>query len=116
MGKGNTVVITEKKAYIEKMEDIISDKRKFEVIDIEKDKLLNFVIQSEKKVINIIKRLKDEGKITEKKITTKSTPIVQDQAFCMVIQKFISQLLVTTLNFVPFCRPLAHLLINWLNF
>ena len=26
--KGNTVVITEKKAYIEKMKDIISDKRK----------------------------------------------------------------------------------------
>ena len=48
------------------MKEIISGKRKFEVIDIEKDKLLNFVTQSEKKVINIIKHLKDEGKITEK--------------------------------------------------
>ena len=47
------------------MKSIISDKRKFEIIDIEKDKLLNFVIHSVKKVTNIIKRLKDEGKITE---------------------------------------------------
>ena len=38
--------------------------RKFEVSHVEKGKLLNFVRQSEKK--NILKRLKDEDKITEK--------------------------------------------------
>ena len=47
--KGNTIVITEKKAYIEKMKETISDTEKFEVIDIEQGKLLNFVCQVRKK-------------------------------------------------------------------
>ena len=40
--KSNTVVITEKNAYINKMEEIVSDTSKFEKINIEEDKKLNF--------------------------------------------------------------------------
>ena len=61
--KGNTVVVTEKNAYINKMKDIISDTAKFEQINIEQDKQLNFLSKSEKKVIDLIKRLENEGKI-----------------------------------------------------
>ena len=64
--KGNTVVITDKIAYINKMKEIISDNTKFEQINIEEDKQLNFLLKSEKKVIDLIKRLETEGKISEK--------------------------------------------------
>ena len=47
--KSNTVVITEKNAFINKMKKIISDTTKFE-----------------KKVTDLIKRLENEGKISEK--------------------------------------------------
>ena len=64
--KGNTVFITEKNAYINKMKEIVSDTTKFEQINIEEDKQLNFLLKSEKKVIDLIKRLENEGKISEK--------------------------------------------------
>ena len=40
--KGNTVVITEKNAYINKMKEIVSDTTKFEQINIEEDNLIFF--------------------------------------------------------------------------
>ena len=64
--KDNTVVITEKNAYINKMKKIVFDTTKFEQINIEEDKQLNFLLKSEKKVIDLIKRLENEGKISEK--------------------------------------------------
>ena len=64
--KDNTVVITEKNAYINKMKEIVSDTTKFEQIKIEEEKQLNFLFKSEKKVIDLIKRLENEGKISEK--------------------------------------------------
>ena len=60
--KGNT----EKNAYINKMKEIISNTTKFEQINIEQHKQLNFLLKSEKKVIGLIKRLENEGKIPEK--------------------------------------------------
>ena len=68
--KGSTVVITEKNAYINKMKEIISDTTKFEQINIEEDKQLNCFLKSEKKVIDLIKRLENEGKISEKEYKT----------------------------------------------
>ena len=46
--KGNTVVITEKNAYISKMKEIISDTTKFEQMNIEEYGKLNFLLKSEK--------------------------------------------------------------------
>ena len=48
------------------MKEIISDTTKFEQINIEQDKQLNFLLKSGKKVIDLIKRLENEGKISEK--------------------------------------------------
>ena len=64
--KGSTVVITEKNAYINKMKEIVSHTTKFEQINIKEDKKLNFLLKNEKKVIDLIKRLENEGKISEK--------------------------------------------------
>ena len=64
--KRNTVVIIEKNAYINKMKEIVSDTTKFEQINIEEDKQVNFLLKSEKKVIDLMKRLENEGIISEK--------------------------------------------------
>ena len=49
--KGNTVVITEKNAYISKMKEIISDTTKFEQMNIEEYRKLNFLLKSEKMLL-----------------------------------------------------------------
>ena len=54
---GSTVVITEKNAYIIKMKEVVSDTTKLEQINIEEDKQINFLLKSEKKVIDLIKCL-----------------------------------------------------------
>ena len=68
--KGNTVVITEKNAYINIMKEIISDTNKFEQIIIEEDKQTNFPLKNERKAIDLIKRLENGGNISEKRIRT----------------------------------------------
>ena len=48
------------------MKEIVSQNAKFEQINIEEDNQLNFFLKSEKKVLDLIKRLENEGKISEK--------------------------------------------------
>ena len=48
------------------MKEIISDTTKFGQISIEEDKQLNLLLKSEKKVIDLIKPLENESKISEK--------------------------------------------------
>ena len=45
-GKGNTIDILEKKSYIERVKELLSDTSKFEGLEIPPDKYLNFVINS----------------------------------------------------------------------
>ena len=54
--KGNTVVLIDKETYKNKIGDIISDSGKFEKLNIEEDKQLNFLINSEKKLKDILKK------------------------------------------------------------
>ena len=48
------------------MKEIVSDTFKFEQINIKENKQLNCLLKSEKKVIDLIKRFENEGKISEK--------------------------------------------------
>ena len=48
------------------MKEIISDTTKFEHINIQQDKQINFLLKSEKKIIDLIERLENDGKISEK--------------------------------------------------
>ena len=48
------------------MKEIISDTIKFEQVNIEEHKQLNFLLKSEKKVNDLIKRFENEGKIPRK--------------------------------------------------
>ena len=64
--KSNAVVIIKKNSYINKMRVIISDTSKFEQINIEEDKQFNSFFKSEKKIIDLMIRLKNKGRISEK--------------------------------------------------
>ena len=48
------------------MRVIISDTSKFEQINIEEDKQFNSFFKSEKKIIDLMIRLKNKGRISEK--------------------------------------------------
>ena len=47
--KGNTIVVIDNDAYKKKMKAIISDLSKFEKLDIQEKKHLNFILNKEKK-------------------------------------------------------------------
>ena len=64
-GKGNIVVILENKSYIEKMKELWSDTRKFQRLEIQPDKYLNFVINSQDKIKSILKSLRDKESLTD---------------------------------------------------
>ena len=53
--KGNTIVVIDKDAYKKKMKAIISDRTKFEKLDIQEEKHLNFILNKEKRLREIIK-------------------------------------------------------------
>ena len=57
--KGNSVVIVDKDTYIKRMENLLSDQRKFEKVTLKNDAFLNFVVNQEKRIDNIFKNLGD---------------------------------------------------------
>ena len=48
--KGNSVVIVDKDTYIKRMENLLSDQRKFEKVTLKNDAFLNFVVNQEKRI------------------------------------------------------------------
>ena len=63
--KGNTIVIIDKDAYKKKMKAIISDCSKFEKLGIQEEKHLNFILNKEKRLREIIKSLYQKGCFTK---------------------------------------------------
>ena len=55
--KGNSVVIVQRQDYLEKMNDILSDQKKFSKVSLKDDTLLNFDISQEKHVDKVLKKL-----------------------------------------------------------
>ena len=55
--KGNSVVIVDKETYIKRMENLLSDERKFERVTLKNDAFLNFVVNQEKRIDTIFKNL-----------------------------------------------------------
>ena len=54
--KGNSVVVVDKADYLNKMGNLLNDTRKFESINLKNDGILNFAINQEKRVDNILKK------------------------------------------------------------
>ena len=63
--KGNSVVIVQRQDYFKKMNDILSDQKKFSKVSLKDDTLLNITINKEK-LDKILKKLVESKGITEK--------------------------------------------------
>ena len=65
-GKGNSVVIVQRQDYLEKMNDILSDQKKFSKVSLKDKTLLNFAINQEKHVDTVLKKFVESKSMTEK--------------------------------------------------
>ena len=65
--KGNTVVILNKKDYNLKMKKILSDTSKFQKLSIDQNKVLNHIVNMENRIVSVLKKLKDNNQISDKK-------------------------------------------------
>ena len=63
--KGNSVVIVDKDTYVIKMENLLSDQRKFEKVTLKNDAFLNFVVNQEKHIDTIFKNLVDSNSMSK---------------------------------------------------
>ena len=64
--KGNSVVIIQRQDYLEKMNDILSDQKKFSEVRLKDDTLLNFAFNQEKRVDKVLKKFVESKSMTEK--------------------------------------------------
>lgn len=90
------------------MQEMIFNENNFKHINIEEYKQINFTLNSKKIVSDMLKRLKNEGKILGKELE-KFILGNPRQVFCMDLKSFINHLSITVLNFLLFCQPLKHL-------
>ena len=63
--KGNSVVIVDKETYIKRMENLLSDERKFERVTLKNDAFLNFVVNQGKHIDTIFKNLVDSNSMSK---------------------------------------------------
>ena len=57
--KGNSIAIIDKDDYLQKMQNILSDSRKFSEICMANEKHLNFLINIQKQITDLLKQLND---------------------------------------------------------
>ena len=63
--KCNSVVIIDKAGYLDKMENLVNGTQKFEKINLKNDGILNFAVNQEKRVENILKNLFASNSISD---------------------------------------------------
>ena len=63
--KGNSVVIVVKETYIKRVENLLSNQRKFERVTLKNDAFLNFVVNQEKRIDTIFKNLVDSNSMSK---------------------------------------------------
>ena len=80
--KGNSVIIVVKQDYIKKIDDILSDQKKFSKVSLKDDTLLIFAISQEKYLDKVLKNLLESKRMTEK--TRKTLKPARYQTRCHV--------------------------------
>ena len=63
--KDNSVVIVYKETYFKRMENLLSDERKFERVTSKNDAFLNFVVNQEKRIYTIFNNLVDSNSMSK---------------------------------------------------
>ena len=64
--KGNTIVILNKNDYISRLNRILDETSKFKRLHLEEGKILNHIIHTEQRIIDLFKSLKNQNEISEK--------------------------------------------------
>ena len=65
--KGDSVVLVGRQDYIKKMNNILSDKKKFTIVNLQGNILSNFAVNQEKHVDKVLKKLVEANSMTEEK-------------------------------------------------
>ena len=99
--KANTVVIINKSDYKNKIKHILSDSTKFKKLENDENKQLNFLLNSEKKLKNIIKPFYQKS-VSRKKNMIAFTQRDQDQEYFTVVLRYINLSLIIVPPFGPF--------------
>ena len=63
--KDNSIVIVNRNKYIEKIENFLSDKSKFQKTAVKNDNFLNFITSQEKHIDKIFKKFIDSNSMSE---------------------------------------------------
>ena len=63
--KGNSVVIVDRQDWIKKMNNILSDEKKFTIRNLKDDTLFNFAVNQEKHVDKVVKKIVESNSMTE---------------------------------------------------
>ena len=110
--KGNNVVILNRQDYIEKMEEILSDKTKFQPINFEdkENKELSCLWDMETAINITLRELRDGNLITGKEYKRLS-PMGSQPGILYDCSKFHKQLVRNCPPFRPSCLQLIHLII-----
>ena len=72
--KGNIIVILDKDSYLKSVEALLKDSSKFKNIPVVPDKDLNYIVNSEKRVTDLLKKLKYKNAISDE-ICNKLRPV-----------------------------------------
>ena len=114
-GKGNSVVIADKETYIKRMENLLSDQRKFERVTLKNDAFLNFVMNQEKCIDTIFKNLVD-SKSMSKEMRKFIKPVGTRLSTMYELYKVHKQEVDGCPHLGQFCRPYRFPLITLLTF
>ena len=119
--KGNSIVIVDKDTYIKRMENILSDQRKFEKVALKNDSFLNFVVNQEKRIDTIFKKPVDSISMSKemrkfvKPVGTRPGIMYgngklhkQQVDGCPPFQPILSALQTPTYNFAKFLIPILN--------
>ena len=63
--KGNSIVILDKDSYLKSVAVLLKSSSKFKNVPVASDKDLNYIINSEKRVTDVLKNLKNKNSINE---------------------------------------------------
>ena len=90
--KGNFIAIINKDDYLQKMRNILSDSSKFSEICIAKEQNLNFLINIEKQITDLLKQLNDSQEISDtkcKKLIPRGSRVDILYGLCEIHKSFI---------------------------
>ena len=90
--KGNSIAIINKDDYLQKMRNVLSDSSKFSEICITKEKHLNFLINIEKQITDLLKQLNHSQLISDteyKKLKPRGSRFGILDRLCKIHKSFI---------------------------